>query len=282
MIKLPTAPTPPSIVNPRVLVIYSKPKTGKTPCFAQLKDNLILDLEGGTDLVSATKLSIIGLKPPQETPEQQQARWKTEKYYLSEVITTLRQGHPFKFLTLDTVTVFETWLEKEATLMYMGSPIGKNFNRWTTEDQVALQGQVQAGMLKPETKWESVLTLPKGSGYQWLRDAFNKWMGYLQPLAPTLIISGHVKLVSLVKKDGKETDAKDLDLTGKIKQLTTALIADATGYMYRDGKKNFISFVASEDSASGSRVPHLEGRDILISEKLDDGTIKTYWENIFQ
>ena len=49
---------------------------------------------------------------------------------------------------------------------------------------------------------------------------------------------------SLVK--GKEVAVKDLDLTGKIKQITCAN-ADAVGYIYRDDEKTMISFDSMDD-----------------------------------
>ena len=42
-IVLPTKKVKAERVNPKRLLVYSKPKTGKTTAFAGLKDNLILD-----------------------------------------------------------------------------------------------------------------------------------------------------------------------------------------------------------------------------------------------
>jgi len=42
--------------NPKRMIIYSKPKTGKTTAFAGLDDNLIIDLENGSDYVEALKV----------------------------------------------------------------------------------------------------------------------------------------------------------------------------------------------------------------------------------
>ena len=36
-------------MNPKRIVIYSKPKTGKTTAYAGLENNLIIDLENGSD-----------------------------------------------------------------------------------------------------------------------------------------------------------------------------------------------------------------------------------------
>ena len=57
---------------------------------------------------------------------------------------------------------------------------------------------------------------------------------------------------------------------------------DAIAYMKIDGAKRYLVFVQDDNNAtSGSRCKHLAGKEILISERLEDGTIKTYWENIY-
>ena len=61
---LPIAKTPATLTNPRVLVIFAKPKIGKTSLMAELEDNLILDLEKGTGYINALKIEI-RFWPPQ-------------------------------------------------------------------------------------------------------------------------------------------------------------------------------------------------------------------------
>lgn len=286
MIELPTGLVEPEFKDPRVMVIYSIPKSGKTTVAAQLPGNLILDLEGGTDLIAAPKVSLIGLKhdpySTPETPEQKEERHKKRKYYLGEIIKQLIEGgNPYKYLTIDTATTLEDWCEYDGTCMYMESPMGKNWNRFDIDDQIKSGGRYIEGTLKPKSQWRSVITMGKGYGYQWLNKSYEKWINYIRPLTPTLIIHAHIKLKQIAKKDGKEVEVKDLDLTGQIKQLTAGLMADAIGYFHREGDKGYISFQTSEEVICGSRCAHLEGKDILISEKQEDGKVKTYWHNIF-
>jgi hypothetical protein len=158
------------------------------------------------------------------------------------------------------VTNVESWCEWEATRNYMDSTIGKNFNRNT-----------QTGKELPEGKWESVLSLPNGAGYLWLRLSYKAWLDKLSSLAPSVIMLCHIKDRSL-EKSGKEVMAKDLDLTGKVRAITSAG-ADAIGYMYRDGKNGEelrISFQASDTVLCGARPEHLRGVDM-----------KADWSNIY-
>ena len=61
-IVLPTKKVKVERVNPKRLIIYSKPKTGKITAFAGLKNNLILDLENGSEYVEALKVKIDNLQ----------------------------------------------------------------------------------------------------------------------------------------------------------------------------------------------------------------------------
>lgn len=285
LITLPDKPVPALFEDPRVMVIYSLPKTGKTPCAAALPNSIIFDFEGSTDMIAAVKLKIIALKPPPEgeTDEAAVARRKLGQYYFSEAILAIRANPgKYKFGIFDTITKLADWCILDATLAYMSSPIGKNFNRYTLADQIATNGKVGEGMLKPRKEWDMVTILPKGLGWSFVWEAYEKWINFIRELIPHVILNGHIKTSAMVNKAGKEVDSKDLDLMGKLKGITTGMMADAIGYMYRAGNKNFISFKPTDEVQCGSRVPHLEGKDILISEKLEDGSLKFYWENIYK
>ena len=105
----------------------------------------------------------------------------------------------------------------------------------------------------------SILSLPNGAGYLYLRMAYKKWIDRLNLLADRVILVGHLKDKMLEKK-GKEVAVKDLDLTGKIKQITCAN-ADAVGYIYREGDGiTMISFDSMDDVTAGSRCHHLKGK----------------------
>lgn len=118
--------------------------------------------------------------------------------------------------------------------------------------------------------------------YEWLRLAFKQIYGLFDGcFTKALIITGHIKLTS-VQKQGKEIQAKDIQLTGKLKTMVCQQ-ADAIGYLYRakGGKQNFVSFKSDEtDIVSGARPDHLKNQEFVISEVLDDKLI-FYWNKIF-
>lgn len=110
-IVLPTKKVGPQRVNPKRLIIYSKPKTGKTSAFAGLDDNLIIDLENGADYVEALKIQITSL---QELLEAGKA--------IKEA------GNPYKYVTIDTVTALEDMVMPLAIKLYRQTSMGKNYD----------------------------------------------------------------------------------------------------------------------------------------------------------
>jgi len=220
--ELPTTKVKASRKSPKNMIIYGAPKIGKTTVLSQLDDCLIIDLEDGSDMVDALKVKAHNLKDLQEIGTE-----------------IMKQGRPYKYIAIDTISKLEEWCEGYAKQIYMKTPMGKNFEQ--------------------KNPGASVLSLPNGGGYLYLRMAYKEWMDKLNKLADHVILVGHLKDKMLEKK-GKEVAVKDLDLTGKIKQITCAN-SDAVGYIYREGEGvTMISFDSMEDVTAGSRCHHLKGK----------------------
>ena len=110
-IVLPTKKVKAERVNPKRLIIYSKPKTGKTTAFAGLENNLLIDLENGADYVEALKVKITSL---QELLEAGKA--------IKEA------GKPYKYVTIDTVTALEDMVMPLAIKLYRATSMGKSYD----------------------------------------------------------------------------------------------------------------------------------------------------------
>ena len=151
----------------------------------------------------------------------------------------MSEGKPYKYIAIDTITQLEVWCEEEAKQLYRATPMGKNFDK--------------------DNKGLSVLSLPNGAGYLYLRRAFMKWFNRLSQLAPHVIFVGHLKDKYLTK-NGKEVKANDLSLSGKLREIACAN-SDAIGYVYRGDKTTKISFDSTNDDTAGSRCEHLRGLD---------------------
>lgn len=233
-IKLPTESRKSALrINPRYLLLYSAPKMGKTTTAGELKDNLVIDIEDGSDFADQGLFI--------------KANSLKELHKIGEEIK--EQGKPYKYITVDTISQLEVWAEEHATQTFKSKTIGKTFTG------------------------TSVLELDHGGGYFWWRQSYGLWFNYLCELAEHVIFLAHVKDKMLVNKVGQELRAhgvasQDLDLTGKLKAITCSK-ADAMGYLYRKvvaadkGKQIeelWVSFHGSEVMA-GSRAKHLAGKE---------------------
>ena len=195
-IVLPTKKVKADRINPKRLIIYSKPKTGKTSAFAGLEGNLIIDLENGADYVEAIKVKANNLQE------------------LKEIGKAIKEAnYPYKYVTIDTVTALEDMVMPLAINLYKQTPMGKNYSG------------------------DSILTLPNGAGYLYVRQAFFQVLDFIDTLAPQIILSGHIKDKQVDDK-GEMVMSANIDLTGKIKSLICAN-ADAIGYMFRKVNKLF-------------------------------------------
>jgi hypothetical protein len=266
-INLPTVPIGATTSSPKNLIIFSKPKTGKTTLFSKLPNCLILDFEEGTDFVEALKVKIIGFNAPaNEDEEVKKQRIKENKYYLKEVGTAIKDAKkPYRYIAIDTVTALEDMCVSLAEQLYSKSPMGKN---WFGTDPE-----------KGKNKYGNILNLPDGAGYKWLRDAFDQVIGYIKTLAERVILSGHIKDTK-VEKEGAEFNSSELDLTGKIKRVT-AQESDAIGYLFRRKNKTILSFKTSDEVSCGARPKHLNGQEITIAEMDENGKLNVYWDRIF-
>jgi hypothetical protein len=110
-IVLPTSKVKAERQNPKRMIIYSKPKTGKTTAYAGLENNLILDLENGSDYVEALKVKINNLQELLDAGKAIKAA-----------------SNPYKVVTIDTVTALEEMIQPLAVKLYRGTSMGKNFD----------------------------------------------------------------------------------------------------------------------------------------------------------
>lgn len=175
---------------------------------------------------------------------------------INKILQALKKNNPYDYITIDTITALEDIVLPYAKHLYKNTPMGVNFTG------------------------DNVLHLPKGTGYLYLRQAFEKVVNGFRSLNVPLILSGHLREKYFEKK-GKEVITHDVDLTGKLRSIVSAH-SDAIGYLYRDGDQAILNFERRDESViNGSRAQHLSGAKIVISELQDDGSVKTFWDKVF-
>lgn len=242
MIVLPTEKVKAKVSNPRFLIIFGKPKSGKTTIVSELENNLIIDLEGGSQFLDA--LSV-------------QARNVAD---LGEIAAAIRQknkecnGFFYKHITIDNATRLEEMTLSYALTLYNQTPMGKSY-----------RGDVRV--------------LPNGAGWFYIRQAVRKVIDMFRELCEEFILVGHTK-DKLVNKEGEELSEMQLDLAGRLSDIICGE-ADAIGYVYRKKNQTLISFQGGENNIVEARAPHLRGKTVVIAESDESGKITTDWNKIY-
>lgn len=238
---LPTTKTVSETKDPKNLILFGLPKAGKTTTLAQLPKSLLIDLENGSTYVSGYIMK---------------AQTHVDLFNIAKALKT--EEHDFKYVILDTVTALEDIALPYANELYRATPVGKDYD--------------------PNT---SVLKLPMGAGYGYLREAMQTIIGWFEKVVENVILVGHVK-DKMITQQGTDLNVKALDLSGKISNILSAK-SDAICYVFRDPESNKLmaNFGALNDVLCGSRLPQLSGKTICLSEHDDQGKLITHWETIY-
>lgn len=243
MIVLPKEKVKAKVENPRFLIIFGKPKAGKTTLASKLDNNLIVDLEGGSEFLEALAVQARSVKD------------------LGDIANAIREEikstgkKPYKYITLDNASRLEEICLSYAATLYRQTPMGKNYSG------------------------NDVRTLPNGSGYMYLQQAVRKVIDMFRDLCDNFILIGHLK-DKMINKEGEELSEMSLDLVGKLANIICGE-ADAVGYVYRKKNETHISFEGGDNSVREARAPHLRGKNIIIAESDENNNIKVYWDKIY-
>ena len=243
MLVLPKEKNKPKVNNPRFLILYGKPKSGKTTIAAALDFNLIIDLEGGSEYLSALSVQARNINDLGAISNAIKA----------EIASTGKK--PYKFITIDNATRLEEMCLDYAKILYMQTPMGKTY------------------------KGDDIRTLPNGSGYMYLRQAVRKVIDMFRELCDNFILIGHTK-DKMINKEGEELTEMALDLVGKLGDIICGE-ADAVGYIYRKKNETIISFEGGDNTIREARAPHLRGQKIVIAESDENNNVTVHWNRIY-
>ncbi len=239
---LPQIKIKPKNNNPKFLVYFGKPKSGKSEIASRLDNNLIIDLENGYDYIEAL---VVKANNVSELGEIANAiRLENEK----------KGGFLYDYITIDNATKLEDMVLELALKLYRDTPMGKTYT-----------GDIRK--------------LPNGGGYLYLREAFFKVIDMFKSLAPHLILICHVK-DTLINKEGKELSEMSIDLSGKTARLVAA-DADAIAYVYRNKNQTIMNFNGGGDFIVEARQEHLRGKEIVIAESDENNKITAFWDRIY-
>ena len=244
MLVLPKEKSVPKINNPKFLILAGRPKAGKSTLMTALENNLIIDLEDGYQALSALVVQARSINDFAEIANALKAE-----------INNNEGKFPYKYITIDNATRLEEMCLSYAAQLYRQTPIGKNY-----------QGT-------------DVRTLPKGSGYMYLRQAVRKVIDMFRGLCETFILITHTK-DRQINFEGTEVNEIAIDLAGKLGDILCGE-ADAIGYVYRKKNETIISFEGGEGTVREARANHLRGKKIVVAESDDDNNITFHMDKIF-
>lgn len=263
--ELPTKRSEVESYDPNLMLIFGRPKSGKSSWISGLEDNLVIDLEDGYRSLSVMKIQARSYNDLNEIKKL------VIKKGVDDGCTKENGKKPYRFITIDNASRLEEYCLAEAARMYReNSPMGKNWGMLKDKD-----GRTTT---TPDPKAD-VRTLPQGSGYYWLRQAVMNSIRMFKPLCNTLILVAHVK-EKQINKDSEEMTEMSLDLAGKVADILCGE-ADCIGYMYRKGNKTIMSFKGGDNIIREARPIHLRNKDFVVIESDDKGDIKINTDEIF-
>ena len=150
MIELPTQRSEAQNYNPKLLVLFGKPKSGKSTLMASLEDNLIIDLEDGYRALSVMRVL---------------AHTAQDLFDIRKAIgekTSADGKLPYRFVTIDNATRLEEMALVYAAFLYRQTPFGATWGYKKDDKGV--------NIIDPKTKnaivdnSADVRKLPNGSG----------------------------------------------------------------------------------------------------------------------
>lgn len=262
-IVLPTERRKAQNYNPRLMVLFGFPKSGKSSAVASLDDNLIIDLEDG---YRALEVMVT------------QARDIYDIFAIKKAIEKKYKElgkFPYKFITIDNATRLEEMCLVYAAALYRKTPMGANWGMLRDKDNNVVR---ENGKPVPDPKAD-VRLLPNGSGYLYLRNALKEVIHMFQPLCETLILVCHVK-DKQIQMNGEESSKLVVDLAGKLGDIICGE-ADAVGYIYREGRKTFVSFEGDGGDIREARPLHLRGKQFVVGESDENNNLTMDMSKIF-
>ena len=178
-IVLPTERRKATDYNPRLMVLFGKPKCGKSTIMASIDNNLIIDLEDGYRALDVMAV---------------QARSANDIFEIRSLIAQKNKENdnkPFyRFITIDNATRLEEFSLIYAAALYRRTPMGASYGYKKDKIGNILKDSNGNKIIDPKA---DVRQLPNGAGYLYVRNALKEMINMFKPLCDTLILVCHVK-----------------------------------------------------------------------------------------
>lgn len=268
----PTIPREPLRTMPSTLLLMAPGKVGKSAVSA----GLTKDFAPGKSVV--VTLGAEGSYDNHTVNEINTSLGKFEK-----LLDDLIKDQPYDFIIYDHLSELNSWAEILGGIYYSSTSMGKSFNiKDPGLPKLGFNKAPQNYWLPKHKEFESIHTLPNGSGYQFSRKEGLRLYHKMAASAKYVIFVGHLKLNRHTINDkGTTVSSEHLDMTNGIRSQICKDV-DCMATMNRKKDEGFLVFKTGHaDRDAGSRYHYLENKTFKISEKQEDGSIKTFWETIY-
>jgi hypothetical protein len=262
---LPQGIVPATVNYPRRLLMISEMKAGKSSIAAWLSRNrkaLWIDYEeeDAGDCLAGHKVSVPG--KVRELAEKGVKMKKLDFCFKLWSDLALENPRRYDYVIHDKVDTLEDWAERWATALYKKSTIGGNFGG------------------------DSVLELPDGAGYQYLRKRFLEVWNAAIAAAPVSVFMGTVRENRKTDKLGNTMTVEHIDLDGRCRKIAWGQ-ADGPCRLYKnpaDGSRWLTFNSGTNNPHVGCRFGHLDGQEIEIARMREPGkpdSLEVFWGRIY-
>jgi hypothetical protein len=272
----------PLVGFPTLMVLASQPGVGKSTLIKGLNKkvgkkeykSLHIDLQGGAQHIGGYVMDVqeYALK---EKISLAQALVKIIKFIKEE---NAKGTYLYDFVTIDPLTSLKPVVEALGTRYYNESVIGKAAAKKAAEEKY---GKTATAEQIKQFVSKNVLDDLGQNGWSFLQKAWNNLFADLRSLAGICtIFVAHTKYNTLKKGNMDEIQIKEINFWPS---LLLELVGEATDscVLYRTQDNEVMASFKLVADQQHFKSRYFDGQDIILSKKLKDNTIETYWENIF-
>ena len=241
MIQLPSSKIPESTQDPKKLIIYGCPKVGKTSLLSTLDNCLLVDLENGSDYVSALKIKINTV---------------AEFFEMCKEIEDA--GKPYKFAAIDTLTALEDFAKPLALALYKNTAAGSTFDGTNV-----LEAPNGAGYGALRDAIERII---------------NRLSSVVDNI---IMVGHIKDKNVVTASDSEIGNVKELDMSGKTPRvLCSKSDAIGFIYRDKESNL-CVNFKTNGEATAGARPKHLANKQIIVAERQEDGSFVSHWDRIY-
>lgn len=247
----------------RTMIMIAAHKVGKTSSLVKLPNSIIIDLEKSAGYFEGGKSLNIEERAEKTSKKNGVNVHPCEVYMALANMASTNKSFNFDYIIIDSLTRLSDYADYLAMKRYKESPLGKDWDG------------------------TSIMNLPKGAGYGHHRQAMLDLIDMWDIANKCLILTAHAKDSQLQTPSGEMT-VNDINLVGQLKSIIPSRVDGIA--MLRvdkdDPSKRILSFKKhAHDIVTGTRVSHLNNKEIVISEMKNAETEKeefvTHWDKVF-